>query len=528
MFSVAQNETAAPGRLEFFHKFILSLSSSPDIGEALKRTWDYLKKIMDCDALSVHIEEQGTSRIIAVAGYTDLFPGHLAPPLSFPLPANHDVVWEEPDDVVMIGNFRSKPVYHGMIRRMEITEASSCIIVKIPIDGVNRGSLWIWSRKAKVFSRDESSLFSSIRQPLAYVVSAYLKGREQRKRTGLMDDDSVRFPSSPMACRKDIGNDTEDVELAGKNRGLRPVMKQIMKVAKYDCPVLLYGETGVGKEEVAKTIHRYSGRNKGPFIKVNCGAIPETLIDSELFGHEKGAFTGASSDHLGRFERAQNGTIFLDEISEMPLMAQTRLLHVLQSGEIERVGGTRSLRINTRVIAATNRDLKKMIGQNTFRMDLWYRLNVFQINIPPVRNRKEDIRELVDYFIQKKCVELDIFPVPEINPADLAKLLEYDWPGNVREIKNIVERALIDGGTGALDMAGHIDHCFGTDAEPSREPAKTASSLNDSISETIRKALILTKGKISGEDGAARMLNTHPSTLRNKIKKLGINIKGIK
>lgn len=214
------------------------------------------------------------------------------------------------------------------------------------------------------------------------------------------------------------------------------------QVAPMDNTVLILGETGVGKEVIAKTIHKMSNKRKGPFIKVNCGAIPSDLVDSELFGHEKGAFTGAVALKIGRFERAHTGTIFLDEIGELSAEAQVRLLHVLQSREIERLGGTKSIHIDVRVIAATHRDLESMVKNGVFREDLWFRLNVFPIIIPPLRERKEDVPDFVRYIVKQKSKELGIEP-PPVSEEWINSYVLYDWPGNVRELENTIERELI-------------------------------------------------------------------------------------
>ena len=214
-------------------------------------------------------------------------------------------------------------------------------------------------------------------------------------------------------------------------------------VASLNSPVLLLGETGVGKEVIANAIHYSSPRKDGPFIKVNCGAIPDTLIDSELFGHEEGAFTGATTKKRGRFERAHKGTILLDEIGELPPPAQIRLLRVIQNKEVERVGGTKPIPVDIRVIAATHRNLKEMVSKNEFREDLWFRLNVFPITIPPLRERKEDIHALVQHFAERKSKELKFHTVPTLATGAIDRLKSYHWPGNVRELENVVERALI-------------------------------------------------------------------------------------
>ena len=220
-------------------------------------------------------------------------------------------------------------------------------------------------------------------------------------------------------------------------------MENARLVADQGSPVLLTGDTGAGKEIIANFIHRNSLRKDGPFIKVNCGAIPDTLVDSELFGHEKGAFTGAEKPKKGRFERADGGTIFLDEIGELPFQAQVRLLRVLQNKVIERVGGTEAIPVNIRIIAATHRNLEKLVAAGQFREDLWFRLNVFPIQIPPLRSRRSDIPALVDHFIEKKARELNIHVKPSFSPDAMERLIAYEWPGNVRELENVIERELI-------------------------------------------------------------------------------------
>ncbi len=220
-------------------------------------------------------------------------------------------------------------------------------------------------------------------------------------------------------------------------------MHKVRQVATINSPVLLLGETGVGKDVIANAIHYSSTRSGNPIITVNCGAIPESLIDSELFGHEKGAFTGAISQRRGRFERADSGTIFLDEIGELPLQVQVKLLRVLQNREFERVGGTETIRPDIRIIAATNRNLEQMVNEKKFREDLWFRLNVFPIYVPPLRARKEDIPELAHHFVEIKSVELKLPAFPKISSKAMGLLTSYDWPGNVRELQNVVERELI-------------------------------------------------------------------------------------
>jgi hydrogenase-4 transcriptional activator len=313
-------------------------------------------------------------------------------------------------------------------------------------------------------------------------------------------------------------------EIIGSDFGLRPVMEMVRQVAPLDSPVLLLGETGTGKEVIANAIHYSSPRKAGPFIKVNCGAIPETLLDSELFGHEKGAFTGAVSQKRGRFERAIKGTIFLDEIGELPAHAQVGLLRVLQSKEIERVGGTTSIRVDVRIISATNRNLQELISSGRFREDLWFRLNVFPITIPPLRQRKEDIRALVHHFIERKTREMNLKERPVLGHGAIDRLVAYDWPGNVRELENLIERALIQHRGGALSFETLLPVSRPGDRTPIQDSGRNQDlpPLDEMTVQHIRQALEMAGGKINGPRGAAQILGLHPNTLRNRMNKLGI------
>ena len=313
-------------------------------------------------------------------------------------------------------------------------------------------------------------------------------------------------------------------EIIGSDFGLRSVMEMVKQVAPIDSPVLLLGETGVGKEVIANAIHYSSHRKDGPFIKVNCGAIPETLLDSELFGHEKGAFTGAVGQRRGRFERANKGTIFLDEIGELPPQAQVRLLRVLQTKEIERVGGTTSIPVDVRILSASNRNLQEMIASGRFREDLWFRPNVFPITIPPLRQRREDIPALVHYFIDRKCKELKLTDRPVLGHGAIDRLVAYDWPGNVRELENMIERALIQHQGGALSFETLLPVSHSGDRTPIQDSGRNRDlpPLDEMTVQHIRQALEMAGGKINGPGGAAQILGLHPNTLRNRMNRLGI------
>jgi len=320
-------------------------------------------------------------------------------------------------------------------------------------------------------------------------------------------------------ARKGWGN-----VMIGADGGLKKVKQMIEQVAPARSHVLLQGETGTGKEVVANEIHKLSPRSTGPLISLNCGAIPETLIDAELFGHEKGSFTGALETKPGRFERANKGTLFLDEIGELPLQAQTKLLRVIQTGEFERVGGTRPVKCDVRLICATHRNLEKMVQNKEFREDLWYRLNVFPVIIPPLRDRTRDIPAMVDHFILTKCQEMNITNHPGLGPGALDQLTAYPWPGNVRELQNLIERALILSKDRPLLFQDLIPSEKKADIGVTIDHANSAT-LDDAIAEHIKWALEKTDGKISGKKGAAELLAINPNTLRSRMQKLGLHRK---
>ncbi len=353
-----------------------------------------------------------------------------------------------------------------------------------------------------------------LKEPFAIALGNILKHQEILRLKELLDDDKRYLQRELLHLSGD--------EIIGAEFGLREVMMLARQVASLNSPVLLLGETGVGKDVIANAIHYSSPRKDGPFIKVNCGAIPETLLDSELFGHEKGAFTGAVSQKRGRFERSDQGTIFLDEIGELPPQAQVRMLRVLQDKEIERVGGTNPIAVDIRIIAATNRNLEDMVKTNQFREDLWFRLNVFPIRIPPLRERKEDIPAMVHYLIGRKSRELSLSTPPSLAPGVIDLLKAYHWPGNVRELENWVERALIVSKGKPItsdDLTGII---------PERrtlipqENSGALLKLDEVTSGHIRRVLEITSGKVHGKGGAAEVLGINPSTLRNRMNQLGI------
>jgi transcriptional regulator with GAF, ATPase, and Fis domain len=311
--------------------------------------------------------------------------------------------------------------------------------------------------------------------------------------------------------------------IVGAEDGLREVMAAVRQVARADVPVLVLGETGAGKEVVARAVHTHSRRANGSFLRVNCGAIPPELIDSELFGHERGSFTGALGTRKGWFERADGGTLFLDEIGELPLAAQVRLLRVLQDGSFQRVGGERTLTVDVRLVAATNRDLRQAVRDGGFREDLWFRIAVFPIPLPPLRERLQDMPALAAHFSLRAAERLGLPPrMPDA--SDLAALAAYPWPGNVRELASVIERAAILGDGRRLEVARAlgVSPPLAALASPQRSN-QPLSSLEDVIRQHIEVALSQCHGRVEGPFGAALLLNLNPHTLRSKMRKLGVS-----
>jgi transcriptional regulator with GAF, ATPase, and Fis domain len=386
--------------------------------------------------------------------------------------------------------------------------------MRLSIKGKDLGALAIGVQGLDRYSNEHARLLSLLNEPFAIAMANALRHRKVLQLKDMLTDDNRYLHRELLRLSGD--------EIIGVDGGLKGVMSMVKKVAPLTSPVLLLGETGVGKELIAGAIHHASHKKDGPFITVNSGAIPETLLDSELFGHEKGAFTGAISQKRGRFERANGGTIFLDEIGELSLQAQIRMLRVLQQHEIERVGGSEPVRVDIRIIAATHRNLTDMIQSGTFREDLLFRLNVFPIIIPPLRERKNDIPALAKYFIVRKSKQLGFHMEPHIAPGAVNRLKNYYWPGNVRELENVIERALILNRNGTLDFDNFLQ-TGDYNNENFFASQRKIKSLDEETAGHIRRALKESEGKVHGPGGAADLLGINPSTLRNKMNRLGID-----
>jgi PAS domain S-box-containing protein len=338
----------------------------------------------------------------------------------------------------------------------------------------------------------------------------------------LMERERLRLQQQNLYLRDEIKQAHNFEEIVGQSPALAAVLASVDRVAPTDASVLITGETGTGKELTARAIHSHSTRREKPLIKVNCAALPTGLVESELFGHERGAFSGAISRHIGRFELAHGGTIFLDEVGEIPPEVQVKLLRVLQEREFERVGGTTPIKADVRIIAATNRDLAKAMREGTFREDLFYRLSVFPVRLPALRERAGDIPLLVRFLVRKFAPQVGR-PTDSVGHETMRRLMEYPWPGNVRELENVIERAVILGSGPTLEIAPELLPTTVRAPAPMAESAdRPVGGLADAQREHILAALRQSNWVIEGERGAARTLQLHPNTLRSRMKKMGI------
>jgi DNA-binding NtrC family response regulator len=375
-------------------------------------------------------------------------------------------------------------------------------------------------------------------EPLLQAIGVLFERARGKRREALLEQQRQRAEADIRYLKEEIKTYHDFGEVIGQSGALRQVLVQVEQVARTDSTVLILGETGTGKELIARALHDASARKDRPLIKMNCAALPENLVESELFGHERGAFTGATSQRKGRFELADGGTLFLDEIGDMPLAAQSKLLRVLQEGEFERVGGHRTLHVDVRVLAATHQDLPELVAAGRFRQDLYYRLNVFPLNLPPLRERPEDILPLVQYFVARFAAKMGRH-IERVSAATVTRLQAYPWPGNVRELENIIERAVILASDSVLDIPPTLlpnvrqppagAATAGALTPPAPEAAAFGQLWNDrpTLAEVQRRYILKvlrdTAGVIEGEKGAALILGLHPSTLRNRMLRLGVN-----
>jgi transcriptional regulator with GAF, ATPase, and Fis domain len=407
--------------------------------------------------------------------------------------------------------------------RMVMERDSLSLLATLPLclEGKVIGCIGFHQRRVEHVSPD---LIGRLNLLSEIVVSALARKRSEERRQAAFDElarlkraaederDYLREELVPRALFTDI---------IGGSGALRRALEMVDAVASTKATVLIHGESGVGKELIARAIHARSPRATGPLVKVNCASVPKELFESEFFGHIRGAFTGAQKDRIGRFELADRGTIFLDEVGELPLDMQSKLLRVLQESEFERVGDDKTRRVDVRVIAATNKNLDADVARGTFRADLYYRLSVFPIEVPPLRSRKEDIVALAEFFLRRYSSELGRKP-PTFSATERELLLAYDWPGNVRELQNVIERAVILARQGPLRLDLALSISGAPPAPVTTERVLTDSELKLLERDNLMAALDRADWRVSGTGGAAELLGVRPSTLRDRMKALGI------
>jgi len=508
---------------KFFREASLRIYSSLDMTTSMRQCMDYLKTFMPISGLlfGSYVPDANVGELIV-----RLFPPHIKEP---PRVIKFSDNLKKP--IALLRRNQSKKIYQiNDISQAEFVFRAtiplywpgaecSVLFMHLELDKQRLGALYLFAEGKHQYTDNHAHLIALLNEPLAIALSKSIQHQEVLE---LKD----RLAEHNLYLQQQLLSGTGET-IVGADQGLKTVMETVRQIAQLKNPITLVGETGVGKEVIANAIHYGSSCHNGPYVKVNCGAIPESLIDSELFGYEKGAFTGAVSSKLGYFERAHTGTIFLDEIGELPLTVQVRLLRVLQQHEIQRVGGTEMIPVDIRLICATHRNLEEMVQSGQFRKDLWFRINVFPIHIPALRQRVMDIPALVAYFIERKMKELGLEYQPRLAPGAMERLQTYHWPGNVRELENVVERALIyshlQGDKKVLHFDQLIPESFPQQEDPSAGiTGASFISLNQMNADYIRKVLAYTGGKVEGNNGAAEILQILPCTLRKRMRKLGV------
>lgn len=500
---------------DFFREATLKLCSSLDLERALHQCLLYVRRFMPAGQMGFQVYHPDTGVVEMVAHATPRSGRAVSTRIRLSQKGRRQVAHHRLERIRVIDRLGDDPVTGPVADRLRAWDLSA-VVMDLVLEKTMLGIFSVFNDGQSKFTPTQVRLLSLLSKPCAIALTNSLRFRELKNLKELLADDNRYF--------QDELHQMTGEKVVGAGQGLRQVMEMVRQVAPLESPVLLLGETGTGKEVVANAIHNLSLRREGPFIRVNCGAIPASLLDSELFGYEKGAFTGAVSGKRGRIERAQGGTLFLDEIGELPAEAQIRLLRVLQEKEIDRVGGSETIKVNIRVIAATHRNLEKMMAQKRFRPDLFFRLQVFPIEIPPLRDRKTDIPDLVRYFIVKKAKEMKRPRIPAVSGSVMDRLLAYHWPGNIRELENAVERSMI------LDRSGFLDFSeIGLALEQKNQgqfsrfsPDKKIQSMDQVTAAHIQKIMEYCNGRVEGEKGAAKILGMHPSTLRKRMKKLNI------
>jgi len=509
---------SAPQRLQDRLNLLLTLTNSMvaslDLQDVLREMTASVRKTMECDVVGVTLPnlEQNELRVYAI----DLADGRgvVFESLTAPTAANPMM-----QDVLRTG----KPVCNAgdelKVRDPYAAGEGLRAVLQMPMTSRGRvlGILSVGRREERAFTLDEVEFSTLLAGQCAIALENAFSFRQ-------IQDLNAQLSQEKLYLEDEIRNELHFDEIIGKSSILQDVLRQVETVAPTGSTVLIQGETGTGKELIARAVHNRSARQGKAFVKLNCAAIPTGLLESELFGHEKGAFTGAIAQRIGRFELANGGSIFLDEIGEIPLELQPKLLRVLQEGDFERLGGSRTLRSDARLIAATNRDLEAMANEQKFRPDLYYRLNVFPIRVPALRERAEDIPLLVRHFVHQfsRRMGKEIETIPTDTMASLAR---YHWPGNIRELQNVIERAVIVTTGPILRVAvSELKIRQSTPSARSGADKDMRQLLEDVERKKILEVLELTNWIVAGPNGAAEKLGMKRSTFQSRMQKLGIQV----
>ncbi len=507
-----QASRRAQERLELLLDLTNRLVSTLDLRDLLRVIAANLRGVMQSDGVGIQLAdaEDGRLRVYALD-----FPG------------SNDVIregWEPAANSTAAQVFRTgEPAMDG-IRELASDPIANALGVQsvchLPLTSRNRvlGVLGVGSLRENAFSEDDVAFLVQFARQVAIAVDNAIA-------YGQISTLKDQLAQEKLYLEDEIRTELNFDEIVGKSEALRRVLTLVETVAPTDSTVLIYGETGTGKELIARAVHDLSSRRSNAFVKLNCAAIPTGLLESEMFGHEKGAYTGAIAQRIGRFELAHRGTVFLDEIGEIPLELQPKLLRVLQEREFERLGSTRTLRTDARLIAATNRDLEALVSEQKFRSDLYYRLNVFPVRVPALRERPDDIPLLVRHFVQQFSRRMNR-SVDTIPSETMTTLVRYHWPGNIRELQNVIERAVILSSGSVLKVPTDELRLRAADAPPVGESSKGSlrAALNDTERQEILATLEKTNWKVAGPNGAAALLGMNRSTLQSRMQKLGVRI----
>ena len=520
-----QSSQKAQERLELLLDLTNRVVSNLNLRDVLREVSAEVRRVMHCDGVGIDLPspEDGKLRVYALD-----YPGGLSPVKEGYEPPADDKTgpltsFRTGEAIIQSGEEIHNERAHG---------AGIQSLVSVPIKGRSGivGVLLLGTRREGAFSEDDLPFLTQVANQVGIAI-------ENAQAFDEVADQKNKLTLEKLYLEDELRNELKFEEIVGRSAALRQVLEQIETVAPTDSTVLIYGETGSGKELIARAVHNLSARKPGSFVKLNCAAIPTGLLESELFGHEKGAFTGAIAQRIGRFELAHRGTMFLDEVGEIPLELQPKLLRVLQEREFERLGSARTLRTDARLIAATNRDLETLVQEQKFRPDLYYRLNVFPVRVPSLRERPEDIPLLVRHFVQQFSRQLG----KTINaiPADTMRALTlYPWPGNIRELQNVIERAVIL--TSGPVLTVRAEDLRPLNQTPSSLPAslsaanrngftatgtgKTIEALDEAERRQILSALEKSNWIVAGPEGAAARLGLKRSTLQSRMQKLGIRV----